>query len=84
MTTIAELDPGHVITIVAISVSGGIVVMSIIFGNVRRMADRDTIEKSRREVAAYIAEGAMTPDEGERLLRADPDRRTHGGARRQS
>ncbi|MBT8485056.1 MAG: hypothetical protein HKO59_01940 [Phycisphaerales bacterium] len=31
-------------------------------------------EKSRREIAAYIAEGSLTADQGERLLRAD-DRR---------
>lgn len=36
---------------------------------------RDTVrtrhqELSRREIAAYIAEGAMTPDEGERLMNA--------------
>ena len=35
-------------------------------------------EKSRREIAAYIAEGSMTPEQGERLLNAqigpkDPD-----------
>jgi hypothetical protein len=28
-------------------------------------------ERSRREIAAYIAEGSMSPDQGERLLRAD-------------
>lgn len=27
-------------------------------------------ERSRREIAAYIAEGTMTPDQGERLLKA--------------
>jgi len=26
-------------------------------------------EKSRREIAAYVAEGAMSPEEGERLLK---------------
>lgn len=26
-------------------------------------------EKTRREIAAYIAEGSMTPEQGERLLR---------------
>lgn len=35
-------------------------------------------EKSRREIAAYIAEGSMTPEQGEKLLNAqigpkDPD-----------
>ncbi|MCP3905423.1 MAG: hypothetical protein GY715_17500 [Planctomycetes bacterium] len=28
-------------------------------------------EKSRREIAAYIAEGTMDPAQGERLLKAD-------------
>ncbi len=28
-------------------------------------------EKSRREIAAYIAEGSITPDQGERLMKVD-------------
>ena len=28
-------------------------------------------ERSRREIAAYIAEGSMTPEQGERLMRAE-------------
>lgn len=31
-------------------------------------------ERSRREIAAYIAEGSITPEQGERLIRADVDR----------
>ncbi|MHC4992876.1 MAG: hypothetical protein ACYTGC_18035 [Planctomycetota bacterium] len=31
-------------------------------------------ERSRREIAAYIAEGSLTPEQGERLLRADVNR----------
>lgn len=30
-------------------------------------------ERSRREIAAYIAEGTITPDQGERLMRAGAD-----------
>jgi hypothetical protein len=31
-------------------------------------------ERTRREIAAYIAEGSMTPEQGERLMKADkPD-----------
>ena len=33
-------------------------------------------EKSRREIAAYIAEGSMTPEHGERLLRANVSGKT--------
>ena len=28
-------------------------------------------EHSRREIAAYIAEGSLTPEQGERIIRAD-------------
>ncbi len=35
-------------------------------------------ERSRREIAAYIAEGTMTPEHGERILKADV--KTHGGS----
>ena len=28
-------------------------------------------ERSRREIAAYVAEGSITPDQGERLMKAD-------------
>lgn len=31
---------------------------------------RTSRERTKREVAAYIAEGSMTPEQGERLLRA--------------
>lgn len=29
-------------------------------------------EKTKREIAAYIAEGSMSPEEGERIIRAKP------------
>ena len=38
-----------------------------IVGNVIRSAAR---ERTRREIAAYIAEGSMTPEQGERLMKA--------------
>ena len=31
-------------------------------------------ERSRREIAAYIAEGSISADQGERLIRADVNR----------
>lgn len=33
-------------------------------------------ERYRREIAAYIAEGAMAPEQGERLMRAGIDHKT--------
>ncbi len=31
-------------------------------------------ERTKREIAAYVAEGSMTPEQGERILRAGNDR----------
>ena len=33
-----------------------------------RMVARLARERTRREIAAYIAEGSMTPEQGERLM----------------
>ncbi len=54
-----------------IFVSGTIIaVIAIIFSSVKRMVVSSNVEQSRREIAAYIAEGSMTPEDGERLLKA--------------
>jgi len=37
-------------------------------------------ERTKREIAAYIAEGSMTPEEGERLVRAKPEKGSSCGA----
>lgn len=50
-----------------------IAISAILFEAVRSMVNNNARERSRREIAAYIAEGSMTPDQGERLMRAVPD-----------
>lgn len=67
--TLATFD-GDLIPVIAMSIGGGIVVLSIVFGTIRRVAQSAMQEKSRREISAYIAEGSMTPEDGERLLEA--------------
>ena len=49
---------------------GTIAIVAIVFSAVRKMVVSSNVEKSRREIAAYIAEGSMTPEDGERLLNA--------------
>jgi len=39
---------------------------------IKEVLVRGSAERTRREIAAYIAEGSMTPEQGERLLRAKP------------
>jgi len=49
-----------------------IVIVVTICRTISRIVQTIARERTRREIAAYIAEGSMTPDQGERLLRAEP------------
>ena len=51
---------------------GVVGVLWVILGTISSMLTRFSRERTRREIAAYIAEGSMTPEQGERLLRAKP------------
>lgn len=47
---------------------GGVLIVAIrTTGSIIKSVAR---ERTRREIAAYIAEGTMTPEQGERLMRA--------------
>ncbi len=70
---LASVD-GSIIAVIAVTGGLGIAVISIIAGSIRALYGQRELEQSRREIAAYIAEGSMTPDEGERLLKAGPKR----------
>ena len=72
ITTLASNDLGEVIPIVAIGTGGLIAVVAILFGSIRSMANTRAREESRREVAAYVAEGSMTPEDADRILSAGP------------
>jgi bacteriorhodopsin len=52
------------------TVIGTIAIISIIFGSVKSMVKSSHRERTRREIAAYIAEGSMSPEQGERLMNA--------------
>ena len=54
-------------------VGGGIAVTWILAATIASMAKTLSREKTRREIAAYIAEGAMTPEQGEKLMKAGED-----------
>ena len=59
---------------VMIAIGGGLAVMfaSILVNATRSVIKARMHETSRREIAAYIAEGSITAEEGERLLRTGP------------
>ncbi len=50
-------------------IASSITIVSIV-KSLTAMVSRLAGERTRREVAAYIAEGSMTPEQGERLLAA--------------
>ena len=55
-----------------IAVGGGMSLgaLWIVCTSVRSVAKSRAQEESRRELAAYVAEGSMTPEDAERLLKA--------------
>lgn len=52
------------------TVLGVISVFGIVFGSVKSIFRITHQERTRREIAAYIAEGSMTPEQGEKLMKA--------------
>ncbi len=63
-------DTGAFIALIAIGGSLTIAMISIIGAFVSGVTRHAQTERTRREIAAYIAEGSMTPEQGERLLNA--------------
>jgi len=64
-------NPIELIPIVSIAGGFAIAALAIVGGMMRSSSKRRQFEQSRREIAAYVAEGSMTPEEGERLLTAE-------------
>ena len=48
----------------------GIPITAIVMGTLKSVLGTQAKERTRQEVAAYVAEGSMSAEEGERLLRA--------------
>ena len=51
----------------------GVITIAVLcsgFSMIRQIVIARSREKTRREIAAYIAEGSMTPEQGERLMNA--------------
>lgn len=68
INTLANID-AQMIPIVAIAGGLLVAIVAVIgkaIGGIHRTRQR---EESRREIAAYIAEGSMTPEDGMELLR---------------
>ncbi|TVQ31894.1 MAG: hypothetical protein EA376_07865 [Phycisphaeraceae bacterium] len=53
-------------------VIGAIAIVAILGGILESILRTRAQERSRREIAAYIAEGSITPEQGERLMKSTP------------
>ena len=64
------LQAQDLIPLVAIVGGIAIAIIAIISGTIRATARTKEVEATRREIAAYVAEGSITPADAERLLKA--------------
>lgn len=48
----------------------GFLTVSVICSNWRKVSQTRALEESRREIAAYVAEGSISPADAERLIAA--------------
>lgn len=65
------IQEGLLIPIIAIV--GGLALggISIVFGIVKGIVETRAREETKRELAAYVAEGSMSPEDAERIVKAD-------------
>lgn len=61
------LDNGETLFLL---VGGTIALTAIILGTIGSTIRSISRERTRREIAAFISEGSMTPEQGEKLMRA--------------
>ncbi|HEB60777.1 MAG TPA: hypothetical protein ENJ06_03030 [Phycisphaeraceae bacterium] len=69
MTSFLQLISNNPLLII-FGTGGIIAVTAIVLGSLTKIVQVRSRERTRREIAAYIAEGSMTPEQGERLMRA--------------
>lgn len=55
---------------------GTFIVLGVLISTIGKTVRFASRERTRREIAAFIAEGSMTPEQGERLLKAGKDSTT--------
>ena len=67
--TLAD-DMVEVIPVIAIGGGLMIAALGIVAGTVKSITKTKAREESRREIAAYVAEGSISPEDAERLIDA--------------
>ena len=62
----------NIVPLAAITLGLGVGFVWVVCATVHAIFRDRAVERTKREVAAYVAEGSMTPAEGERLIKAQP------------
>ncbi len=70
MNSLYQLLDGHMYVIVVALICLAVLANTLI-RSVTAIFTTQAREKSRREIAAYVAEGSIPPEQGERLVKAD-------------
>lgn len=71
MHPLLAIQDGLIIPIVAIGGTIAVAIVGIVFGTLKSILQTRARETTKRELAAYVAEGSISPDDAERLVKAD-------------
>lgn len=69
MLTLGMTDDTAVMAII-FGVGGLVMVIAIVFDTGQKVLVNRQREMTKREIAAYVAEGSITPQDAERIIRA--------------
>ncbi|MEQ8769241.1 MAG: hypothetical protein RIB60_01900 [Phycisphaerales bacterium] len=67
----------NIVPLTALTLGCTVAFTWVVCATVHAILKDRTIERTKRDVAAYIAEGSMTPAEGERIIKARPKSHAH-------
>ena len=73
-----DISGGELIPLVAIGGSMLCGIVGSIMWAIVSTTRAKEIERTRREIAAYVSEGSISPEEGERLIRTAPSKKMCG------
>ncbi len=73
-----DISGGELIPLVAIGGSMLCGIVGVIMWAIVATVRSREVERTRREIAAYVSEGSISPEEGERLIRTTPPKSNCG------
>ncbi len=64
------MDGGEMVPIVIFGGGFAVAIVAMIMKTIRTTSERKHIEETKREMAAYVAEGSISPDDAAKILSA--------------